>query len=143
MIASSERPIGRALPGVPAAQLSTAELTAELHRRGLVVLDGKTPRRLPGLVVYPGGQLVVWRGVEHAFHPTEGRVLVALAGLWPRPIRARDLTQAVWGRYAAYNLASVYVRYIRRRAPGLVETLGPRGTVARGGGYRLALGGEA
>lgn len=134
---SSNGSNGRALPGVPAARLTTEELTEECRRRGLIVLDGAAPRVLPGLVLQPGGQLVVWRGREYVFHPIEGRVLHVLAGLWPRPIPGPALTRMVWGPHANQNGSRVYVRAIRARAPGLIET------VSAWAGYRLNLRGEA
>ena len=159
---SSNGSNGRALPGVPAAALSTAELTAELQRRGLVVLDGarywthplarvsgadltnechlrglivldgQAPRELPGLLVHPGGRVLRWRGVTYTLPTSQGRLLLALCALWPRPISGTALTQAVWGPGYDRNNARVTVRGLRARCPGLIETVGYSG-------YRLAL----
>jgi DNA-binding response OmpR family regulator len=121
-------------PGALAA-IPTDDLIGECHRRGLVVLPPDRPRVLPDLVVYPGGQVAVWRGREYLFTPTAGRVLCALAAIWPGTILALPLTRAVWGRYSHDNLGRVYVRYLRQVAPGLIETI-------QGGGYRLNLEAE-
>lgn len=119
----------------PLAAWSDDDLAAELRRRGYAVLHRAEPWVLPGLEVGVGGRRAVWRGREVFLSPREGDVLAVLAARWPDAIKAVHLSNAVWGPWGSERLSSVYVRYLRCKLPGLIET-------RHRGGYRLAVSGD-
>ena len=116
-----------------AARLTDDELADELRRRGFVVVDARGGAVLGDLELHRGRAAATWRGRTVGLAPREGDVLAALMTSWPRPVRAARLTWAVWGDAACENNARVYVAELRRRLPGLIETL------RQCGGYRLAI----
>jgi DNA-binding response OmpR family regulator len=117
--------------------IATAEITDELRRRGLLVVDPRGGRVLPGLSIETGGCRVRWRGGAVGLSRREGEVLAVLASAWPGAVRGDRLRFAVWGSYAEENIQRAYVCYLRVKLPGLIETL------PVGAGYRLALAEEA
>jgi len=117
-------------------ELTDDYLIGELRRRGYLAVERSAGRRLPGLTIWPGGRIVGWRGTEVYLTGREADVLAVLAARWPAPISGAALILAVWGD-AHPNAASVYVRYLRRKLPGLIATL------PDGHGYRLLLSGPA
>lgn len=131
-----EREQARTLFSVGAlATEPTAALAAEMRARGFAVLDPQEERRLPGLMLQ-AGCWVVWRGRGVGTTAREGAVLSVLMAAWPRPVPALVLQRAVWGGGEPLDTRT-YVGCLRRKLPGLIETVVP------GGGYRLRLDAEA
>lgn len=128
-------PVWLRVPGhCDIAEVADEDLVGELRRRGYAVFELGRDLELPGLVVRGGASSLVWRGREVGLSAREADVLRVLAAAWPGPVTSRALLRAIWGLYAEENLPRMYVRYLRRKAPGLIETLQPNGA-----GYRLAL----
>lgn len=109
------------------------DLAAECRRRGYAVFRVGADLVLPGVVVRTDRHALVWGRREIAFTAREGEVVRVLAAAWPRGVRKETLLQEVWGGHVAPHTVSVYVRYLRRKAPGLIETL------RHYAGYRLCL----
>lgn len=127
-------PVWLTVPGhCDIAQVGDEDLAAELRRRGYAAFPLGVELEVHGLRVPARAGTLRWGGRAVGVTHREADVLRALAGAWPRPVPTVHLAVLVWGDTCAEPHARLYVRYVRRKVPGLIVT------EQKGGGYRLAL----
>lgn len=115
-------------------EIPTFALTAELERRGVREAPDPVAVELPGLTVDPVGSTVVWRGDEYAVSGRQMEMLYVLAVArrdgrrWLATPRLGYEVFRGFDPESARFSTQTYLCYLRKRFPGLIESVRTGGT---------------